>query len=223
MLRPLLLLLSLAPFGNAATLHGNVEVKHASKSASGSGDVVVWLTPKAGSVGAPPRARQRLTQQDKHFTPHLLVITTGTEIEFPNKDPYFHNVFSIYRGKPFDLGLYESGRTRSVRFEHPGVSYIFCNIHPEMSAVVVALTTPYFAVTKGDGTFSVANVPPGSYRLQLFYERASPEELQHAGQDVSITESETSPLKLQVQSSDVPDRHLNKYGEAYSREAKDKY
>jgi plastocyanin len=213
------LLLSASAF--AASVRGTVEVNHASKAVRGNADVVVWLTPVSAQVTVAP-TRARLTQQDKRFIPHVLAVPVGTEIEFPNKDPFFHNVFSIYRGKPFDLGLYESGRSRSVRFDHPGVSYIFCNIHPEMSAVVVALTTPYFAITKSDGSFELPNVPSGNYRMQMFYERASASELESAAQDVQVV-NDSAPLKLQLQSSDTPDHHLNKYGERYAPEKRDKY
>src|SRR6266700_6776172 len=119
----------------------------------------------------------RLVQKNKRFTPHAVAVTAGSEVEFPNQDPFFHDVFSIYRGKPFDLGLYESGMSRKVRFSQPGVSYIFCNIHPEMSAAVIVLTTPYFTITAHDGSFQVNHVPPGHYRMEAWYELASDTEL----------------------------------------------
>ena len=135
------------------TFRGRVDVVHRSKRNSGSSEVVVWLTGAPVASVTATTAPARLTQRDKRFSPHVLAVRVGTEIEFPNQDPFFHDVFSIYRGKPFDLGLYESGSSRKVRFSQPGVSYIFCNIHPEMSAAVVALSTPYFAVTSSDGSF----------------------------------------------------------------------
>src|SRR5246127_2367910 len=106
------------------------------------------------------------------FTPHLLVVPMGSQVEFPNQDPFFHNVFSLFNGKRFDLGLYESGTSRAVRFDREGVSYIFCNIHPEMGAVVLALNTPYYAVSGAAGMVTIHNVPPGSYRLHLWSEAA---------------------------------------------------
>ena len=98
----------------------------------------------------------RLLQKDKTFTPHLLVIPTGSSVDFPNLDPFYHNVFSLFNGKRFDLGLYESGSSRTVHFDHDGVSYIFCNIHPEMSAVIVTLSTPYFGVSAANGEHHAA-------------------------------------------------------------------
>ena len=83
------------------------------------------------------------------FTPHLLVVPVGATVAFPNADPFFHNVFSLFDGKRFDLGLYEAGSSRNVHFERKGISYIFCNIHPQMAAIVIALTTPLWATAAG--------------------------------------------------------------------------
>ena len=103
-----------------------------------------------------------LRQKNKTFEPHLLVVTKGSTVEFPNLDPWFHNVFSLFNGKKFDLGLYEAGTTRTVHFDREGVSYIFCNIHPEMSAVVVVVASSYYgawppkAVSSRSLTFRLA-------------------------------------------------------------------
>ena len=115
------------------------------------------------------------------------MVTVGTVIEFPNQDPFFHDVFSIYHGKPFDLGLYESGGVRKVRFTQMGVSYIFCNIHPEMSAEVVALATPHFTLSARDGSFQIANVPAGRYRLEIWHELATQAELNSLAREVEVT------------------------------------
>jgi hypothetical protein len=104
------------------------------------------------------------------FSPHLLVIPVGSTVQFPNADPFFHNVFSLFDGKRFDLGLYEAGSSKSVSFSKEGVSYIFCNIHPDMSAVILALSTPLFAVADAKGFFLMQNVPPGEYELHLWVE-----------------------------------------------------
>src|ERR1700726_2441847 len=139
----------------------NLESSHAE-------NVVVWLTP----MGAQPITKfvpnqpMRLTQHNKSFEPHLLVVPVGAIVQFPNRDPFFHNVFSLFEGKRFDLGLYEAGSTRNVHFDKPGVSYILCNIHSEMSAVVIALPTPYYATSDASGKIVVPNVPAGRYRLQ---------------------------------------------------------
>ena len=109
-----------------------------------------------------------LRQKNKAFEPHLLVVTKGSSVDFPNQDPWFHNVFSLFNGKKFDLGLYEAGTSRTVHFDREGVSYIFCNIHPEMSAVVVVVSSPYYAVVGRNGDFSIAGTPPGKYTLHVW-------------------------------------------------------
>ena len=121
-----------------------------------AGGVVLWLTPAAGMDSASLPAlhepsQPRLVQHNKSFEPHVLVVPVGSMVAFPNRDPFFHNVFSLFEGKRFDLGLYEAGSTRDVHFDKPGISYIFCNIHPEMSAVVIALDTPYYGISDQRG------------------------------------------------------------------------
>lgn len=161
---------------------------------------------------------ERLVQKNKQFTPHVLAVTVGTKIEFPNQDPFFHNAFSIYHGRPFDLGLYESGTARKIVFSKPGVSYIFCNIHPQMSAVVLVMRTPYFAITATDGIFQIGNIPRGRYRLELWYEFASESELASLSRDVEIAPDQNALGVITLHSSDSAQDHLNKYGERYTPE-----
>jgi len=205
------------------TVTGRVNLIHRSKADHLSGDVVVSLTSTQSAEPAPPGPTLRFVQKNKRFTPHLLAVTPGTQIEFPNMDPFFHDVFSIYRGKPFDLGLYESGAVRKVRFSQPGVSFIFCNIHPEMSAAVVVLRTPHFAITSRDGSFQIAHVPPGKYKLEVWSESVSEDELNSQSRELEITASDTPPIQLTLHASGVSREHLNKYGEAYPPNKTDKY
>jgi len=197
------------------TARGTVSVIHRSKSESGSGNVVVWLTSVGGQEPAPPGSTARLVQKDKGFSPHVLPVTVGTMIEFPNQDPFFHDVFSIYHGKPFDLGLYESGGVRKVRFTQPGVSYIFCNIHPQMSAVVIALPTPFFATTAKDGSFRISHIPPGNYRLEVWDEFTHQSELASLTREIEIKARENELATILLRATDTPAEHLNKYGEPY--------
>jgi plastocyanin len=103
-------------------------------------NVAVWLVPLDRMDGnalqhLPADKPPQLVQRQKTFEPHVLIVPVGTRVEFPNKDPFFHNIFSLYDGRRFDLGLYEAGTTRSIVFDRAGVSFLFCNIHAEMSAV----------------------------------------------------------------------------------------
>jgi hypothetical protein len=219
------LLFVLVTFSNAqdVTVRGVVNVLHHSKSKSGSSDVVIWLTNVQTKVTVSPGPTVRLLQKDKQFTPHMLAVTAGTAIEFPNQDPFFHDVFSIYHGKPFDLGLYESGAIRKVRFSEPGVSYIFCNIHPEMSAVVVAMATPHFTVSARDGSFQISQVPSGKYKLEVWYELASESELKSLSREFEITAGDNTLSPMTLHASDAPHNHLNKYGEPYQLDKPSKY
>ena len=133
---------------------------------------VIWLEPVPGApvLTFLPQGHYTLLQKNRMFVPHLQVIPVGAVVQFPNADPFFHNVFSLFEGKRFDLGLYEAGSTKSVTFSREGVSYIFCNIHPEMSAVVLALRTPLYAVADESNSFILRNIPPGDYSLHVWIE-----------------------------------------------------
>jgi plastocyanin len=211
-------------WAQAVTLKGQVTLERtagaAAKDASG---VVVWLTPisnPGAGAAAPMKSaalpHPRLVQTGKHFEPHLLIIPVGTAVEFPNKDPFFHNVFSLFEGKRFDLGLYEAGSSRMVRFDKPGISYIFCNIHPQMSAVVITLATPYYASSNAAGEIVVSGIPPGRYMLNIWFEGSVPEELARLRHEVSVSDTEHSLGIIRLAGQDrVQLRHKNKYGKDY--------
>src|SRR5439155_11223431 len=103
-----------------------------------------------------------------------------------------HNVFSLFEGKRFDLGLYEAGTTQRVKFDRPGVCYIFCNIHPEMSAVVVVVKTNYYAISDSKGKVAIPGVPPGRYLLELCYERSLPDALKGFPRRITVSDTENS-------------------------------
>jgi plastocyanin len=189
------------------------------KKSPGASDVVVWLSPLqplASRPAAQPHAPYRLLQKDKQFTPHLLVVPTGTSVEFPNADPFFHNVFSLFNGKRFDLGLYESGTSRSVKFDREGVSYIFCNIHPEMGAVVLALSTPFYAIFGSNGDIVIHGVPPGAYRLQVWSEQARVLNSANVPRDVQVSSTATDIGEIDMETVASPlTGHKNKFGDDY--------
>jgi len=188
----------------------NVEPSHAE-------NVVVWLTPIGVPAPARPFTKQplRLTQHNKSFEPHVLVVPVGSAVQFPNRDPFFHNVFSLFEGKRFDLGLYEAGTTRNVSFDRPGISYIFCNIHAEMSAVVIALDTPYFSISNRKGEIVIPHVPPGRYMMRTWYETALTESLDAMTREISVTENSSTLGILEVPAGLPASAHKNKYGMDY--------
>jgi plastocyanin len=166
-----------------------------------------------------PSAKNRtytLLQRNKQFSPHLLIVPVGSVVHFPNADPFFHNVFSLFDGRRFDLGLYEAGSEREVTFGREGISYIFCNIHPEMSAVVIALSTPFYATGDSEGNFRMSGIPAGDYMLHIWIQ----------GEDESALKSLTRYVRVHGDRTDLgvialpypppsPAPHENKYGKEY--------
>jgi plastocyanin len=179
---------------------------------------VVWLEPLGNTpvLSFTPQGHYTLLQKDRTFIPHLQVVPIGSIVQFPNADPFFHNVFSLFDGKRFDLGLYEAGSTKSVTFSRPGVSYIFCNIHPEMSAVVISLSTPLYAIGDATNNLTIRNIPPGDYVMRLWVEGALPPSLQGLSREIKV-----APGVNDLGTTTVPiatsETHKNKFGGAYDR------
>jgi plastocyanin len=119
--------------------------------------------------------RARLDQRNEAFVPHVLAIVAGTTVDFPNNDKTYHNVFSLSPTKPFDLGRYAVGRSKSVRFDRPGIVRVFCDIHSHMSAFILVFAHRYFSVTSDDGQYRIDNVPPGTYTVVAWNESAPSE------------------------------------------------
>ena len=203
-------------------LRGKVQLTKDRHRVRDASKLVVWLTPLGNTraVSPPPQDASQipqLVQKDKSFQPSLLVIPAGGQVEFPNRDPFFHNVFSLFDGKRFDLGLYESGSTQSVKFDKPGISFIFCNIHAQMSAVVIALNTPYYSISSGRGEISIGNVAPGRYQMHVFHPSVSPDALRAAEREITVTPSDTFLGTFTLAESDIDVAHKNKYGRDYDR------
>jgi plastocyanin len=150
---------------------------HPSNDGNPLANVVIYLEPTpALRTVAPPTGRPaaELRQRDIAFVPHVLAITTGTAVEFPNDDPRFHDVFSLSSAKSFDLQRYPQGTSRSVTFNKPGVVEVFCHIHADMSAYILVLDDPFFVSPDAQGHFALDDVPPGDYTLVAWYERSRP-------------------------------------------------
>jgi plastocyanin len=184
-------------------------------------NVAVWLTPLDPAVtntssSVSPQKPPKLVQRNKTFEPHVLIVQVGTKVDFPNKDPFFHNIFSLHDGRRFDLGLYEAGTTRSVLFDRPGVSFLFCNIHAEMSAVVLSVDTPYFGLSDRSGNLTIPNIPDGRYQINVWYERSMPEHLKGLTRVVTISESTRALGQIHIlEDPNFTPNHKNKYGLDY--------
>lgn len=144
---------------------------HAGQEALDLRRSVVYLE-SAPSLAFPDVEPQRATmdQRNETFVPHVLAITVGTTVDFPNSDNTYHNVFSLRGPRPFDLGRYAAGRSKSIRFDRPGIVRVFCEIHSHMSAFILVFNHRYFAVTSADGRYQIGRVPPGRYTLVAWNE-----------------------------------------------------
>jgi plastocyanin len=151
-----------------------------------------------------------LTQKDKTFRPHILAVPIGSTVEFPNEDTIFHNVFSLSGPQPFDLGLYRAGASRSKAFAQAGEYRVFCNIHPQMTALILVVATPYVARPGPDGRFAL-DLPPGRYRLTAVSQRATPV----SGEVVATASTVDAPVLTLDESSWIDVRHKNKFGQDY--------
>jgi plastocyanin len=211
----------------SATVTGKVELRDSRepevrKKQDYSG-VVISLVPMATAAEDWKPARATMLQKNKTFSPHVLAVTAGTTVDFPNADPIFHNAFSSYSGQIFDIGLYPPGSTKSVQFKRPGVVRVFCNIHSSMSAMIVVLPTPYFAVTRRDGRFTIPDVPQGDYKVQVFHERASEATLRGLERRIAVGQDPVMLPAIEISEAGyLPIPHVNKYGHAYPAEPDDR-
>ena len=132
--------------------------------------VVYLVAAPRGAFEQTEPGRAVMDQRNERFVPHVLAITTGTTVEFPNSDRIFHNVFSLSKPARFDLGRYPVGRSKSVRFDKPGIVRVFCDIHSHMNAFILVFSHPYFALTDEDGRYRIEDVPAGTYNVVAWHE-----------------------------------------------------
>lgn len=217
-------ILATASDHSAAVGAVRLQIKSSLPGTSREVPAVMWLEPMPGTPATPfqPRGSYRLVQKNRTFIPHLQVIPAGSVVQFPNEDPFFHNVFSLYDGKRFDLGLYEAGSSKSVTFSRKGVSYIFCNIHPKMSAIIIALDTSLYAVADAHGTFDLGHITPGDYSMHLWIEGVPQSVLNHLTRAVHISSQIVNPGVIRVPIAGAR-KHENMYGHSYASDPQSSY
>lgn len=187
---------------------------------------VVWLEPIPPTPTTPfePHGHYTLIQKDRTFRPHLQVIPVGSMVQFPNEDPFFHNVFSLFDGKKFDLGLYEAGSSKSQTFSRKGVSYIFCNIHPEMSAIIIALDTTLYAIADAQDGIVFGHIPPGDYTLNVWIEGVPLSILGGLARPLHVSSHVIDLGEIRAPIADAaPMEHEDMYGRPYPRETQSPY
>ncbi|HKE43466.1 MAG TPA: hypothetical protein VKB41_02895 [Steroidobacteraceae bacterium] len=191
--RSLIIVLALAVLPLSAALAAGVSGRVVGADGKGIADAVVFVDAAPESAAARSPATATMDQINKTFVPHVLPVVVGTEVRFPNRDQISHHVYSFSRTKNFELPLYKGENAPPVLFDKPGVVKIGCNIHDWMSAVILVVPTPHFAVTDAEGHFKLAGLPPGNYRLLAWHEQSrektadTAQRVQVAGSDLELT------------------------------------
>jgi plastocyanin len=177
------------------------------------GQAVVWLEGGGGRAAA---VQAEISTADKAFSPHVLVVPVGSTVAFPNHDPFNHNVFSLSEERPFDLGLYGRGEARSIKLERPGIVRVYCNVHAQMSALIVVRDGPWFVQPSGDGSFVLPEVSPGRYVLHAWHERATEVNL-----PVDVPATGVTGITLELDARGYRFKpHLNKFGQPYPQQGR---
>lgn len=200
----------------AARVSGTVAIleKH-NKQSSDIGDAVIYLTGAGEGVQRPVTVD--VTISDKKFVPDVVVVPVGSTVRFPNTDPFSHNVFSASDPNGFDLGLYGRGEAKGHVFDHPGLVYIYCNVHSSMVAYVQVIGSRWFTQAGADGSFVIIGVPPGRYSLHVWHPRVSQEVVQEV--DVPAA-GLTLAQAVQLDARGFKQQaHKNKYGKPYPTNA----
>jgi plastocyanin len=167
-----------------------------------------------------PSAAQNIAMSSRAFVPRVRVMTPGSKVEFPNQDPFSHNIFSTAANARFDLGLYPAGQSRDVTFRRAGVFPVYCNIHPRMTAFVVVVPTPYFVMAGPDGRFGIQNVPIGRYQARFWHDRAPTE----VTMDIEVGAAGRVGVDAALDARGFQFvQHKNKFGQEYSPASRIRY
>lgn len=196
----------------AATVSGKISFVTKRGQRPVVNETLIWLEPAAKTVRRPPQTFQMMTR-GKALIPHVLAIPAGSTVEFPNDDPISHNLFSLSPNNAFDLGLYRKGSGKAFKFATPGVVNVYCNVHPNMSAVIHVMNTQYYTFADAAGDYALADIPPGKYRLVAWNEQGGQTT---ADIEVSASGSVSGPLAVTLDSRNYRMiQHLDKTGKPY--------
>ena len=208
---PILLLSHIAQ-ANGNRLSGEVRVlNNEGQPMSYRGNVIVFLEPKTASGQyQPPSEDIVISQRGRRFRPSVLPVIKGTSLAFPNDDRVLHNVFSLSKTEPFDLGNYNKGESRSIKFDKPGRVKVYCNIHPKMTSNILVLNNDFYTKPNDDGSFIIKNIPLGHYILRVWHELAEAKQY-----NIEIKEGENTLDKLSLPLTKRYIQHKTKFGKNY--------
>jgi plastocyanin len=161
-------------------------------------------------ASAPPAARTTISHKGRRYTPSILPVVRGQQVDFLNDDGIFHNVFSLSKPKPFDLGIYPQGATRSVRFDQPGLVKIYCNIHPDMVGNILVLTNAHYARTDAQGRFEIRDIPDGEFTLRVWHESTA-----EVARPIALSGGERLVEDMELTAKKRIVSHNNKFGKPY--------
>jgi hypothetical protein len=212
--------LLLAADASAGSLSGRVSFQTKRGQNPAVNETLVWLEPQGNvRVTKPAPARYQMITRGKLLIPHVLAIPLGSTVEFPNDDPISHNLFSLSTANGFDLGLYRKGSGKAHKFDTPGIVNVYCNVHPNMSAVIHVMPTPYYTFADGSGVYTFGDVPSGRYRLVAWNEQGGTADTLV---DVGGGTPTAAALTLDSRSYRAQS-HANKEGKAYQAPSSREY
>jgi plastocyanin len=202
----------------ASTLHGQgavsgqvVIIERPGEVSEDLANAVVFLEPVGAKAKAASPVTTTIALEKRQFSPRVRVVVEGSKVEFPNQDPWNHNVFSKVNGG-FDTGVYGRGKTKDQKFEQAGVYSLYCNVHPRMTAFVIALKTPFFTQAGADGRFTLENIPAGQYKLNVWHDRT-----QLVTRDVTVPPGGLSNVRMELDGRGYKFvQHKNKFGQTYT-------
>jgi hypothetical protein len=198
---------------HAATVAGKVSFISKRGQNPVAAETLLWLEPATRTAARRP-GRFQMTTRGKTLLPHVLAIPVGSTVDFPNDDPISHNLFSLSTGNTFDLGLYRKGPGKSYKFDKAGFANVYCNVHPNMSAVVHIMASPYYAFADPTGAYALTDIPAGRYRLVAWNEQGGQSE---SAIEVTGGGQVSGPLALTLDSRNFRQAgHTDKNGKAYS-------
>lgn len=211
----LLLFVMLAP-AQAHEVLGKIEIiLKGEKKKSDLSNVIVYLDQIQSDVKLSPNELKKkieMATKNKQFTPRALAVPVGAIVNFPNYDPIFHNLFSVSRPNDFDLGLYKGGASKSKTFDSPGIVRVFCNVHPQMTATIIVINSPFSTTTDKEGNFSLGIIPWGSFTLRAYAEEGQ------ASQRIDVKDQ---PIRVNLTIDGrayKKIKHKNKFGKDYAGE-----